>query len=148
MSVPLRLLFVCENSAAHLCFQGCLEREGCHVLTAMEMEVAVKMVLSTSSIDALLIHHEDIGRGCLIGSGFKLIFPGLPVLLLTASWPSNGALPPGIDALCCAHSLGRRAARDIARFVRYLLAERPGKLLNGPPAYSRRFVPQASPHRN
>jgi len=123
MSVRLRILFVCDNQRLCSRFQGCLEREGCQLLIATDAERAARDLISTPSLDAILIHHDDLTRGSTIASGLKLIRPAMPVLLLTATWPSSGALPAGVDALCYAASLNRRVAHDITRFVRRLLVE-------------------------
>jgi hypothetical protein len=148
MNTPLRLLFVCEHSGACASFQGCLEREGCHLLVASNTQRAVKVMLSARPVDAILIHHQDIGQGSMIGSSFKLIRPELPVLLVTPTWPSNGALPPAVDALCYATMLSRRAAHDIAGFVRYLLFEDKLGLKNQPKLGEQGFTPQKPTYLN
>ena len=125
MSVRPKLLFVCRGAEAHLSFMHYLERAGCRLIVAREAEHAAKILVTAVDVDAILIHHEDITHGSTMGSGFKLITPLLPVLLLTKEWPTNGVLPGGVDALCYAVSLNRRVANDIARFVRYLLLEQP-----------------------
>ena len=122
MSVRLRILFVCENQRLCSRFQGCLEREGCQLLLATDSERAARILLS-AAVDAVLIHHDDLARGSAIASGLKLLRPGMPTLLLTATWPSSGALPAGVDALCYAAALTRRVAYDVIRFARRLLAE-------------------------
>jgi len=123
MSVRLRILFVCENQRLGSRFQGCLEREGCRLLLATDSERATRTLLAAAAFDAVLIHHDDLVRGSTLASGLKLLRPAVPVLLLTATWPSSGALPAGVDALCYAASLTRRVAHDITRFVRRLLVE-------------------------
>ena len=148
MTARLRLLFVCENSDACSCFQSYLEREGCHLLLATDTRHAVRIVLSACSVDAILIHHDDIGRGSTISSGLRLICPRMPVLLLTAEWPGNGALPFGVDALCYANSLSRRAAHDIAKFVRHLLLKGSRRPFDGPHDSGSRFVSQWPTHLN
>lgn len=147
MTVRLRILFVCEHSCACGRFQNSLEREGCQLLVAAGVEHAVRTLLSTSRIDAVLIHQDDLVRGSTMASGLKLIRPSMPVLLLTASWPSNGALPPGIDALCYAAALNRRVAHDITRFIRRLLAEAPHRMLDQP-GLDNRLIPRSSNYLN
>lgn len=123
MSSRLCILFVCEHPGACVRFQKYLEREGCQLLIAANTEKAARALLSNSSLDAVLIHHDDLLRGSTTASGLKLIRPSIPVLLLTATWPSTGALPRDVDALGYAATLDRRAARDIMRFIRRLLME-------------------------
>jgi hypothetical protein len=123
MSDHVKLLFICENWEAAPAFLKHLERGGCRVIFARNTEFAAKTLLSACEVDAILIQHDSLMRGSTIGCGLKLISPLLPVLLLTAQWPSNGTLPIGIDVLCCAHTLGRRAAHDIMKFVHYLMAD-------------------------
>jgi len=147
MSVRLRILFVCEHCRACGRFQNSLEREGCQLQVAAGTEHAVRTLLSTSRLDAVLIHQDDLIRGSTIGWGLKLIRPSMPVLLLTASWPSNGALPLGIDALCYTAALNRRVAHDITRFLRKLLADAPHRMLDQPRLDSR-FLPRISNHLN
>jgi len=148
MSVRLRILFVCENSRLCLRFQGCLEREGCQLLLAANAERAAKNLFSTSSIDAILIHHDDLSRGSTIASGLKLIRPALPVLLLTAAWPSSGALPTGVDALCYSAALNRRVAQDVTRFVRRLLIEATQRLVDEPEHDTNSFLPRPPTYLN
>lgn len=121
MSVRLRMLLVCEHSSACVRFQKNLEREGCQLLMAASTEKAARFILSNSFLDAVLIHHDDLRRGSTTASGLKLVRPSIPVLLLTASWPSTGALPRGIDALSYAATLNRRVAHDVMRFIRRLV---------------------------
>jgi hypothetical protein len=146
--MPLRLLFVCENSGECLRFQEHLKREGCHLLVASDVEHAVRIALSAYYVDAILIHENDNARGSTVGSGLKLICPTTPVLLLTAQWPSNGALPFGVDALCYASSFGRRAAHDITKFVSHLLLQDPPEPLVEISSAGRRFVPQRPTYLN
>jgi len=148
MTVRLRVLFVCDNQRVCSRFQGCLEREGCQLLLATDSERAARNLLSTLSVDAILIHHDDLARGSTIASGLKLIRPAMPVLLLTASWPSSGALPPGVDALCYAASLTRRVAHDITRFVRRFLIEAAQRTADDLGHEGNTFVPRTPTYLN
>ena len=147
MRVRLHVLFVCENSYACGRFQKSLEREGCQLLVASNSDKAVKTLLTASSVDAVLIHQDDLARGSTVASGLKRIRPSLPALLLTASWPSNGALPLGIDALCYAAALNRRVAHDVTRFIRRLLTEAPHQMLDQA-GLKRRLIPRSSNYLN
>jgi hypothetical protein len=142
MSVRLRTVFVCEHSSACVRFQKNLEREGCQLLIAANTEKAVMLLLSNSFVDAVLIHHDDLLRGSTTASRLKLIRPSIPVLLLTASWPSTGALPRGIDALCYAATLNRRVAHDVMRFVRRLVLEASFQLTEA--GLENQFIPRGS----
>ena len=124
MSVRLRILFVCESSRPCARFQSHLEREGCQLLVAANAEKAVRSVLSAGyALDAVLLHDDDLARGSTIALLVKRIRPAMPVFLLTATWPSTGALPMGVDALGYAPTLTRRVAHDISGFVRRLLLD-------------------------
>lgn len=147
MSVRLRILLVCDNPRACSRFRGCLEREGCQLILATGAENAARNLLSSASVDAVLIHQDDLARGTTLALGLKLIRPSLPVLLLTASWPSTGALPLGIDALCYAAALTRRVAHDITRFVRRLLSEASRQLIDQS-GFEDRFVPRSPNYLN
>jgi hypothetical protein len=142
MSVRLRILFVCEHSSACVRFQKTFEREGCQLLIAANAEKAARVLLSNSFVDAVLIHHDDLLRGSTTASGLKLIRPSIPVLLLTASWPSTGALPRGTDALCYAATLNRRVAHDVMRFIRRLLMEASLQLMEA--GLENQFIPGGS----
>lgn len=146
MSVRLRILFVCEHSSACVRFQNNLKREGCQLLLAANTERAARALLSNSFLDAVLIHHDDLLRGSTTASGLKLIRPSIPVLLLTASWPSTGALPRGIDALCYAATLNRRVAHDVIRFIRRLVAEASHQLIEA--RIENQFIPRGSGYFN
>lgn len=148
MSVRLRILFVCENQRLCSRFQGCLEREGCQLLLATDSERATRSLLSAASVDAVLIHHDDLARGSTIASGLKLLRPALPVLVLTATWPSSGALPAGVDALCYAASLTRRVAHDVVRFVRRLLVEAAQHLIDESSRDGNTFSPRTPTYLN
>jgi hypothetical protein len=136
MNNRLSLLFVCECAGACAHFQNCLEREGCHLLVATNRERAARTLLFPRAIDAVLIHHDSLSTGGVIASGLKLISPGIPTVLVTGEWPSNGERPCGVDALCHTAFLSRRAARDLARFVRHLLVD-VSQNLTEEPQYSR-----------
>jgi len=120
----LSLLFVCECSGACAHFQNCMEREGCRLVVATDTERAVRTLLLPHTVDAVVIHNESLREVSLVASGLKLISPQIPIVLLTAEWPINGEGPCGVDAICVPTFLNRRAARDLARFVR--------QLMNGP----------------
>jgi len=147
MNARLRILFVCNHANACVRFQKSLERERCQLLFAANREKAAKTLLSASGVDAILIHHNDLLRGSTIASGLKLIRPSLPVFLLTASWPSTGALPLGIDAVCYAATLNRRVAYDVTRFIRRLLTETPRRMLDEP-ELGHRLTPRGSNYLN
>ena len=145
MSVRLRVLFICDNQRLCSAFQGCLEREGCQLLLATDTERAAREILSVPGVDAVLIHHDDLAHGSTIASGLKLMRPSIPVLLLTATWPSSGALPSGVDALCYAASLTRRVAHDVTRFVRRLLIETAQSPADEPGHEGNTFLPRTPP---
>ena len=147
MGMRLNLLFVCEQTDACLRFQECLKREGFQLVMAGDSELAARTLLSACPLDAVLIHQNDINRGSTIGSGFKIICPLLPILLVSSQSPSNGLLPSGVDALCYSNFLGQRSARDIAKVVRCLLADSPGTV-KAPLYNERRCVPQKPTYLN
>src|SRR5271167_1026431 len=118
MSAPLTLLFLCECLNTCLRFQDCLEREGCHLLLATDRKKAAGALLFPRAVDAVLIHNSTSVEGSVIASALKLISPDTPMLLITGEPQRNGACPPGLDRLCHAPTLSRRAARDIVRFAR------------------------------
>ena len=132
MSAPLTLLFLCECLNTCLRFQDCLEREGCHLLLATDRKKAAEALLFPRAVDAVLIHNSTSVEGSVIASALKLISPHTPMLLITGEWPSNGACPPGLDALCHTPTLSRRAARDIVRFARRFVEAKSMNLADGP----------------
>ncbi len=132
MSAPLTLLFLCECLNTCLRFRDCLEREGCHLLLATDRKKAARTLLLPRAVDAVLIHNSTSVEGSAIASVLKLISPHTPMLLITGDWPSNGACPPGLDALCHTRALSRRAARDIVRFARRFVEEKSTNLADGP----------------
>jgi hypothetical protein len=146
MSVRLRILFVCEHSCACVRSRKHFEREGCQLLIAANAEKAARALLSNSFLDAVLIHQDNLLRGSTTASGLKLIRPNIPVLLLTATWPSTGALPRGVDALCYATTLNRRVAHDVLRFIRRLLMEASLQLIEA--GLKNQFLPRGSGYLN
>ena len=148
MSAKLNLLLICQDHRACPHFVNHLEREGCHAILACDTEDAARVLLGGGVADVVLIHHQTIAGASIISSALKVICPLMPMILITVEWPKNGVLPEGVDAVCCANSLGRRAARDIVRFVRYLLAEQPNQRLDNPRYDDGRFVPQKPNYLN
>lgn len=118
------ILFLCQCSDGCLRFQDAVEREGCHLVLARDVEQAEWILLFPRAFDAVLIHHSSIAEGNIIACGLKLISPNIPMLLITDQWPNSEACPAGVDAVCHTSSLSRRASRDIVRFVRRLNDEK------------------------
>jgi hypothetical protein len=147
MSERLSLLFVCEDSDACFRFQRYLKREGCSLVLATDTERAARTLLC-SSVAAVLIHLDNIPRGSIVACGLKLISPQTPMLLITGEWPINVVCPPGVDALCRATFLNRRAAHKIAKFVRYFLFEEPQDMPEGWQYRKGRFVVQRPMYMN
>jgi hypothetical protein len=112
------LLYFCEKPGSCSGFQDWLTRQGFRLVVSGDIKDAAILLLSSGCVDAVLIHHDEIARGSVIGSAFKLIRPQTPILLLSAESPHNGVLPQGVDALCYGNFRSDYAARDVVTFLR------------------------------
>ena len=142
MNSEPNILLVTSDPSACSHFLKQLGQAGSHSVMSSSAEGAARMLLAGVAVDVILIHHQSISGASLISCALKVISPLTPVIVVTAEWPENLAFPAGVDAVCYASSLGRRVARDITRFARYLLIEQPSQRIENAAYEGERFVPR------
>ncbi|MGB8885395.1 MAG: hypothetical protein WCC87_01665 [Candidatus Korobacteraceae bacterium] len=134
MSARLTLLFLCDESELDSPFISALLAAGFRLLIEHHPEDA-KTVLSRMPADAIMIRHNAIQDGSLVGAELKLLAPRTPIILFLSGSQGQG-LQLGIDSVCHADPQDETVARAVAVFFHHALSPHPPR------------SPQRTPDRN
>lgn len=121
MSARLTLLLLCDQVDTYANFISALLGAGFQLLVGRTSEDA-KELLAHVSADIVMILHEGVCDGSLVGAELKLIAPQTPIILIT---DGRHALGPqlGIDSICHADLRDETLARGVATFFRMTLTK-------------------------
>lgn len=114
MSARLTLLLLCDQTELHSPFISALLATGFQLLIEHHPEDA-KRLLSRVSADAIMIRHDSIRDGSLIGAELKLVAPRTPIILFPRGTKCVGPRL-GIDSVCHADPEDETVARAVAVF--------------------------------
>lgn len=121
MSARLTLLLLCDQVDTYANFISALLGAGFQLLIGRTPEDA-KELLSRLSADMVMIRHDGVYDGSLVGAELKLIAPQTPIILIT---DGTQALGPqvGIDSICHCDPKDDTLARGVATFFRMTLTK-------------------------
>ncbi len=131
MSAGLTLLLLCDQSEVHSPFTAALLAAGFRLLIEHHPEDA-KLLLSRISADAIMIRHDAVRDGSLLGAELKLLAPRTPIILFLSGSQHRGT-HLGIDSVCHADPQDETVARAVAVFFhRALTAQTPHRSFRTP----------------
>jgi len=121
MSARLTLLLLCDQVDTYAYLISALLAAGFQLLVGRTPEDA-KELLAHVPADLVMIRHDGVHDGSLVGAELKLIAPKTPILLLTSdSHPLGPQL--GIDSICHVDPSDEALARGVANFFRMVLTK-------------------------
>ncbi|MGC2111233.1 MAG: hypothetical protein WA655_17090 [Candidatus Korobacteraceae bacterium] len=121
MSARLTLLLLCDQVDTYAVFISALLAAGFQLLVGRTPEDA-KELLAQVSADIVMILHDGVCDGSLVGAELKLIAPQTPIILITDGWLAPGP-QLGIDSICHADPRDETLARGVATFFRMTLTK-------------------------
>ncbi len=120
MSARLTLLLLCDQSDLYSLLMSAMISADFQVVVAHSTEQAKRILLS-QAVDAVMIWHNGIPDGSLVGAELKQVAPRTPVILFGKEEEKNGPTL-GIDSVCRGDFQDEFVARAVANFFRQTLA--------------------------
>jgi hypothetical protein len=114
MSARLTLLLLCDQTELHSPFISALLAAGFQLLIEHRLEGA-KLLLSRLPADAIMVCHESLQDGGVVGAELKRIAPRTPIILFPRGSHNLGP-QLGIDSVCHADPQDEVVARAVAVF--------------------------------
>jgi hypothetical protein len=131
MSARLTLLLLCDQTELNSQFISALLAIGFQLLIEHHLE-DVKRVLSRVPVDAIMIRHDAVRDGSLVGAELKVVAPRTPIILFPSDTQYRGPRL-GIDSVCHADPQDETLARAVAVFFHSALsAKPPNRLIRTP----------------
>jgi hypothetical protein len=130
MSARLTLLLLCDQTELNSQFISALLATGFHLLIEHHPEDA-KRLLSRAPLDAIMIRHDAVRNGSLVGAELKVVAPRTPIILFPGDTNCRGP-QLGIDSICHADVRDETLARAIAVFFHSALSSQPPNRLLRP----------------
>jgi hypothetical protein len=119
MSSKLTLLFLCNPSEQHALFVSALTAANFQLVVAHHEEQA-KRLLSTRTVNAIVIHHSAIKRIGSLCESLKRVAPTTPILRIGDGFPGP---QPGVDAVYRVDLQDEVLTHAVAIFLQQSLAK-------------------------